>query len=446
MIAGLTLWLACQPAPPLPPANNAGTPMSPPQPNVGVPPEPPPPPPAPDLPAAPPAGPLSGKLAVLSPGHGRMIHITKDGRSAVGWGYQRDVQNGIREDLYTLSFVADKLAPALEALGATVLSLRERDRHEVAVVTDDAGPGFWPSTPPVVGPAPLCEGGAASTLPAASWARFTLTAPQDGRWYLYTRWDAAPDHDAQAHYVARSGAWTQRTDVDQRHHGGIWWPLGSADLHAGDVVEVVLQGSGAGSLSADAVRLGGGTYQMDDPRLGTADPVPWYQVATTQHLPHLGGPDTLLWLDDGARISDMRFRARWTAWAIEPEDDAFFVSLHTNAGSGAGTIVFYGVDPDAVPPVPSRPRSRALAAGLTSHLRSTLRTVDSRWPVTGPNPGNYSEISPFWSDVDGVILELGFHDHSYDARRLLDPAFQDAATRGIVDAVVAWSAEPTTLP
>lgn len=431
----ITLLAACQlhvAAPPLPSPEPSA---------VSVPTDPPPTPrpvPPPPLPPPPPAGPLSGLLVFLSPGHGRLVHITKDGRGVVGWGWQRDTQNGLREDQWTAAFSADLLAPALESRGATVLSLRERDRHATAVLADDADPTFFSSRPGAPVPAALAEGTGSTLLAPDAWCRWTLTAPETGAWYLYTRWTAAPEHDPAASYVVHAESGARRTDVDQRRHDGMWWPIGRLQLNAGEQVTVTLQGSGAGSLSADAVRLGGGTFQLDDPRLGAADPVPWFEVATSQHLPHLGGPEELLWLPDGARISDMRFRARWTAWASDPADEAVFLSVHTNAGSGNGTIVFYGVDPDAVPAVPARPRSKSLGAALASQLKTSLRTVASTWQVDEARPGNYSEISPYWSDVDGAIIELGFHDKASDARRLLDPAFQQAAVTGIVDAVQAW--------
>jgi N-acetylmuramoyl-L-alanine amidase len=438
---GLGVGAACQPSPPLPatspaPVEAVAKPVAPGTGPAALPLTPP------ELPPAAPPGPLTGRVVVLSAGHGRLIHMSKDGRQALGWAWQRDIQNGIREDAYTQAFITDLLAPRLEALGATVLSLRERDRHDQAVRVDDGGEGFRCSAPGQPAPSELLDGGGALTLPADAWAEWALTAPADGDWYVYARWAAASAHDPAARYVVRGGGGAVRTDVDQRRHEGIWWPIGGVSLRAGEQVSVSLQGSGGGALSADSIRLGGGSYHLDDPRMAPADPVPWFEVSTSQHLPQLGGPQSLLWLDDGARISDMRLRARWTSWATDEADRPVFLSVHTNAGAGRGTIVFYGVDPDAVPPVPSRPRSKALAATLVTELRQELRRLDPRWGFDGPNPGNYSEISPFWNDVDGAMVELGFHDSASDARRMRDPQFQAAAAVAITRAIERWAATP----
>jgi hypothetical protein len=117
-----------------------------------------------------------------------------------------------------------------------------------------------------------------------------------------------------------------------------------------------------GVASADGVQLGGGTFAPFVPELGGLAPAPWFEVAAVHQLPQLGGPESLLRLDDGNLISDMRFRARWTSWLTAPDDDVVFVSLHTNAGGGRGTMLFYGVDSDTSPSTP-RPRGRHRARG-----------------------------------------------------------------------------------
>lgn len=403
-------------------------------------------PPAPPSPPAPepPEGPLSGLIVILSPGHGRMLHISVDGHTPLTWDYQRDPSHGLQEDVWTLDFVADHLAPVLRDRGATVLSLRSLDRHAVAALVDDADPGF--EAPPAVTVQALGSHGDGHTLlyPEAE-ATFTLTVPDDpapGPWHLATRWVSHPDLSREARYEITAGDTQAVVEVDQTRHGGVWWPLGAWDLSPGDTVTVRL--TGAGVRSADAVRLGGGTFTLEHPLNGRTYEVPLHEVATVHQLDHLGGPEHLRTLDDGRLASDGRVRARWASWATEPDDEAVFLSLHTNAGRGHGSWVFVSHDPDVTPPLPVQPRSRAVAEAVSDALRRTLRTVSPTWRHRGVWRQNLSEVSPHWNRVDGALVELGFHDSRHDVRWLTDPAFLHAAAEALADGLQAWRDDPDT--
>jgi hypothetical protein len=84
-----------------------------------------------------------------------------------------------------------------------------------------------------------------------------------------------------------------------------------------------------------------------------------------------------------------------------------FLSLHTNAGGGRGTMLFYGVDTDTSPATPARPADVALAAQVHAALKQRLPAAVPGWRVNAPRPGNYSEISPFWNDAPGLLVETG---------------------------------------
>lgn len=401
------------------------------------------PPLLPPLPPPPPLGPLSGLLVFLSPGHGLHVYYAADHVTPVKWGWQRAPHHGVQEDRWTADFCSRLLAPALEAAGATVLSLRELDPHREVQVVDDADDGFTASVPvPDVVTDDLTEGGRSAVVPIGHHATWTLTAPASGRLRLATRWSAHVDHDPEAHYVIETlGAAPRRVDVDQTRHGGVWWPLGEVEVEAGEPVTVTLRGSGRGALSADAVRIGGGEGRISVPELGVDATFAMHDLAASQHVPHLGGPLSLLELPPqfgGGHISDMRLRARWTAWASDPQDEAVYLSIHTNAGGARGTVVYFGYDPDAPRYTSSRPASRNLATTLTATMGDALHTVDPAWPMIKPYPGNYSEISPWWNDVDGALIEVGFHDSATDASRLVRQDFQEAAVRGILTGLVGW--------
>jgi N-acetylmuramoyl-L-alanine amidase len=407
---------------------------------IEAPPPEPPPPTLPPLPALAPAGPLTGLIVVLSPGHGRLVQRSEDTRQRpLTWDWQRDTRHGLREDEWTAALCADELTPALEALGATVIPLRQPDRHADGLRVDDRGSAFTPG----LGAALRDEDTLLAAPPGGeAWSTWRVVAPSAGAWRLTTRWTADPGHDRSATYVVASSASQRRVDVDQTRHGGAWWPLATLTLAAGEEVVVTLRTDGV--ASADGVQLGGGTFAPFVPELGGLAPAPWFEVAAVHQLPQLGGPESLLRLDDGNLISDMRFRARWTSWLTAPDDDVVFVSLHTNAGGGRGTMLFYGVDSDTSPSTPARAADIALAGQLHLALKQRLPEAAPGWRVNAPRPGNYSEISPFWNDAPGVILEAGFHTRAEEARRLTDPTFRAALVTAVSEGITAWRSDPAS--
>lgn len=390
-------------------------------------------------PAAEPAGDLHGLLVFLSPGHGKHLHISVDGRTQLTWDFQRRKQRGIVEDLWTAVFVADHLAPQLEARGATVISLRDRDRHGTQALVDDLDPGFtttagWPS------PTPEAHAGGMHVV-AAGTATWTLRAPEPGRWQLSTRWSAHPDAAPQVDVRIDSPAGVHHARVDQTRHHDLWWPLASLDLQAGDRVTVQMS-SAHPTFLADAVRLGGGTRTTTRPGAATTEHTPWFEVSAVDQLDHLGGPAWLALAPDGTPLSDMRFRARWASWAADPGDDAVFLSIHTNAGRGEGSVIYAGRDDDTEPPLPARPGSLALARSISAQLGAHLVELAPTWRHRGVRTGDLSEVSPHWNSLDGALIELGFHDSSHDAPWLLDTEFAEAAARAIVEGLLAWRSEP----
>ncbi|MFM2162546.1 MAG: hypothetical protein RLZZ383_2058 [Pseudomonadota bacterium] len=387
--------------------------------------------------------PLEGLTIYLSPGHGKLLDREDDGRPT-RWRWQRNPTNGMREDEWTRAYCADHLVPALEAAGARVISLRELDPHLESVEVEDADPGFTTyGTAQVLDEAAASEGRHA-VLAADAQASWTLTLPQDGRWRLVTRWVSASDRDREARYAVElpDGEVVEVT-VDQTVHGGHVMPLTWVDGLAGDTVTVVLDGSGAGTLSADMVRLGGGTYRPVAPGIDDTEVLPWSDISVVDQLDHTGGPRGLFRYADGRPMSDPKSRATWTNWASPPGEDNIFLSVHTNAmprpsaGRG-GTWVFYGMNNN--PPRPPRPRSIRLAQSVVDALWPALRAVDPEWPTIAPKDGAFTEISTRENELDGILIEVGFHDHEVDAEKMNDALFRDAFTQGFVEGIVRWRA------
>lgn len=388
----------------------------------------PPPPPicAPSAHELRPAGPLVGVTAYLSAGHGRLL------QGGV-WDFQRDAFYGNREDLWTAAFVAEHLAPALEAAGAKVVTLRERDVHAERVIVDDADAAFVADPMATPDTNPDAWGGGARVLPAGALARWTLEAPASGRFVVYARWTSAPDRAHEARYTLTRDSGSDARLVDQRHHGTAWWPLGEVELLAGERLEVCLDAD-VGTLSADAIRLGGG---VASPGPGWAEAPAW-EVAPIHRREMLGGPDSLAWLDDGQAISDIRYRARWATWVAGQDPGAVYLSVHTDSdhGAGRGTTVFAGVE--SSPRMRSTPTSLRLSRAVRDEIAAAIAPLDPRWLVRPVQPGDFSEISPKWNQLPSLLLEVGFHDHRRDAERLADPVFKAAVAGAIRDGVLAW--------
>lgn len=395
-------------------------------------------------PAAPPAGPLPplhGLVVYLSAGHGWLLHRTDHDGLPITWAQQRPLLHGMVEDDWTADFVAHELAPALEAAGATVVALRERDRNPTMVVVDDGDAG-WSARGHVARTLrPLALGGDATRLSPHSDATWRLRVPDHGHWYLYARWTADAGADPAAVYTARGGGHATEVVVDQRAHGGHWWPLSNWCLPAGAEVQVTLSGSGAGTLSADAVRLGGGSYHIVPETDFALHTHPMWQVAMPHQLAHLGAPPGMDRYECGNAVSDMRLRSHWASWASPPAEDAVYLSIHTNATpdrSARGLEVYAGVDSD--PPTDVDPLSLRLAHALEDRITAAVQAGDPDYATHGVLLGDFSEISPIHNALPSVLLELGFHDDPVDAARLQTSAFQDAAVRGIVAGLTRWHA------
>lgn len=389
----------------------------------------------------PPEGPLKGLVVYLSAGHGWLLHRVHHDGEPISFGRQRDVSYGMVEDEWTARFVADWLAPALEDRGATVIALRERDRNPESLVVEDAPPAF--AATGILGevPAPHASAGAQTRLVPGGTAIWRFRVPDTGHWYLYTRWAEAPDQDPAATFTTVVAGEGRDTVVDQRTHGGHWWPLYDGCLPGGAEVSVVLTGSGDGIVAADAVRIGGGTFHLVLPWSLEQRSLPYSEVAMAHQLERLGDPDDLAQYECGATVSDMRLRSWWTSAVHPPDEEAVYLSIHTNAspvGRARGLTVFYGVD--SSPPTLTEPDSRRLARLVEDALWDTVHAHDPGYATRGTRMGDYSEISPIHNALPSVLLEMGFHDDRQDAARLQTSAFQADAALGITRGLEAWRA------
>jgi N-acetylmuramoyl-L-alanine amidase len=388
----------------------------------------------------PPAGPLSGLVVYLSAGHGVLLHRQHHDGDPIAWGTQRSPRYGLLEDTWTARFVAEDLAPALEEAGAVVIALRERDRNPQAWVVDDSSPeGFSTFGFEGLRRGDLAVNGHDVRLPAGGSAYWRATVPVDGQYFVYTQWTAAADQDDRAIYTVIVGNDVREHVVDQREHGGHWWPLGDFCVPAGTEIEVVLTGSGEAPLSADAVRVGGGSYGIVLPWNHAYTQKLYADVAMPHQLERLGSPSWLETYECGNPVSDMRLRPHWVNWAAPIDEDALYLSIHTNAapyGRAKGLTGFFGVE--SSPYTPADPESVRLTDVLVEHLWASVHANDAGYVNRGVRAGDYSEVSPVHNTLPSALLEMGFHTDPDDARRMLTSRFRRDAASGIVSGLIEW--------
>lgn len=381
-------------------------------------------------------GTLAGLTVYLSAGHGMRLHERRG--HLLSWDYQRPLVNGLREDLWTADFVNDHLIPILEARGAIVHTARERDRNPQSVVIDDADIGFSARGRGTWSMAPGAISGGAVVLAPFSEAVWKAKAPASGSWQVYVRWSSAADRDHHAQYTVMGPRGGQRVAVDQRTHGAQWYPLTALQLDAGGEVTVQLVGSGAGTLSADAVRIGGGSFTVTDPETGEWQTVPAWKVSAVHEMRRRGVPAEV-WTHDGAPDgSDARVRGKWASWAHPAGEESVYLSIHSDGGGGTGTTAFAGISRDPPHTRPAR-ESLLLADLVRTEVVKAARTLEPGWIDRGTKWQRFSEISPLYNgEMPSTLIEVGFHDTVADADWLARASFADRVAWGVADGLVRF--------
>ncbi|MBN1478512.1 N-acetylmuramoyl-L-alanine amidase, partial [Candidatus Sumerlaeota bacterium] len=459
-----------------------------------------PPPPGPALvrhvspsPITPSQG-LEGRHIALWHSHG-WYHSEEDNR----WTWQRPRMFTAVEDKLPMSFVLPFLVPMLENAGAVTLLPRERDfqTHEV-IVDDESGadlqgrwtvaedPGFQVGLVPLpkdVNPhaaghhsVAQCVGPERSDAAVATWVP---EIPADGDYAVTACYGAGPDRATDAAYVIRHAGGISEVRVNQRMGGHTWVYLGTYAFHegrshdAGSVSLVASSADAGATVSADAVRLGGGTgiVEMGERTSG----YPRVLEATQYVLQHAGAPPEHTYRrgeDWSEYTQDYAGRGEWVNWLRGapngpnsdrdlpgeriPVDLSF--AWHTDAGIRdgiVGTLVVHwpsgqlrDVDrqthevlvadtefPDG------RPRwlNRELADLIQSQIVEDIRaSVSPNWTRRALREMNFAETRT--PNVPAALLELASHQNFEDQTSLQDPRFRFLVSRAIYKGMLRWIA------
>lgn len=434
---------------------------------------------------------LNGKTVYVSAGHGWTWTPV-----LARWATQRGNTNGILEDFVSAETINHYLVHYLENAGAVVFTVRERDLNTAMVIVDDGGvqgrgsyqeigtwensaiAGFAPNRTPYTGTTnPFSLGRtrmtATTTGTPTAQAIYVPDIPADGFYQVYASWsvdtNTAYRRASDAHYVVRHGGGESHVRIDQRRHGGTWYPLGQWYFHAGQnelsgaVILMNDTTAGAGTwVAADAVRFGGG---IGDAGRGT-DPAggpkgitsgrPRWEENARYYTQFDGAPASVYAYTSDERNDDVGARPRYAAWQNEVGEDAVYVAWHTNAPNPArGTVSFvYGPNPpNGNYDFTGTAGSDRLGALLHAEIIRDIKTgFDPSWRDRGLKTAYFGEINKNHNpEMPAVLVEVAFHDTEDDAVHLRNPRFRQVVARSYYQGIVKYFAErdgltPALLP
>ena len=456
---------------------------------------------------------LQGRHIALWQSHG-FYYERKLGR----WEWQRARTFGTVEDLYTQSFVLPYLLPMLEQAGANVLIPRERDTQSEEVIIDNdgcrnrsaytekeakkpwrtgEGEGFAHRRDRYTGTENPFREGTYRVVESVkkgkeSTAEWTPDIPRTGRYAVYISYHTLPNSTTEAVYTVFHKGGSTRFAVNQRMGGGTWIYLGHFDFEkgknaSGRVVLTNRTNRGGESVTADAVKIGGGRGNIArgvtadkkataNVRSSSADEeedapttpypseisgYPRFTEAARYWMQWAGVPDTIYTPSEGKNdyTDDYRGRGKWVNFlaggtSVNPDEPGLGIpvdlalAFHSDAGTTTndstmiGTLGIYCTD--VYDGVYTDGTSRYAARDLTDIIQSTIvhdvRTLyEPRWRRRAMWNKPYSEART--PRVPTMLLELLSHQNFADMRLGLDPRFRFTVSRAVYKGMLRFLAE-----
>ena len=423
---------------------------------------------------------LSGRHIALWQSHGYYYNEELD-----IWKWQRATLHRTVEDMYTQSYVLDYLIPMLENAGACVITPRERDiqRQEVICDNDSAfvrepkgAPlrvlGSYTENGPweagVQGFADLKQEYTLSDNPfkmgttRTAWCSVTPAAravwtpviPQRGEYAVYVSYASSKNSSRSAHYTVRHMGGDTEFEVDQRKGGGTWVYLGTFEFGPGTSghVELDNRGNAGETVSADAVRFGGGMGKVL--RGGRLSGMPSY-IEGASYWMAWAGIDSTIRAWDTDYVNDYATRGAWVKLLKGRKGIPFDCSLafHTDAGSTpndsiVGTLAIYSLKCDGSRTFSGggdRMTSRTMADFIQTQVVEDIRTgFEPIWQRRQLWDRSYSESRT--TDVPSVLLELLSHQNFADMRYGLDPSFRFLVSRAVYKGILKYLACRYSIP
>ena len=426
---------------------------------------------------------LSGRHLALWQSHGRYWEADTE-----RWEWQRSANHTTIEDVYTQSYVLPFLIPMLENAGAVVLTPRERDTqvHEVVCDNDpafpgpregllrqegsfqekgawaDAGCGFADArerysgyeNPFTMGTARQTRTTRGDETPATVLWRPDI--PEKGRYAVYVSYKTLPSSTTDARYTVHHCGGETLLHVNQQMGGGTWIYLGTFLFDQGKegYVELSSRSETGGTVTADAVRFGGGMGKVE--REGTLSNLPAYAEGALYSMQY-GGMDLSLfdrWENDYTK--DYAGRGLWVqdlsgGSRVNPAGKGkripidLSLAFHSDAGntpndSIVGTLAIYTLKSNRSAELPngeSRMNGRLLGDFVQTQVVGDLRqSFEPAWTRRHLWDRSYSESRT--TGVPGLLLELLSHMNFADMRYGLDPGFRFTASRAVYKGMLKY--------
>lgn len=457
---------------------------------------------------------LSLNNIALWPSHGWYYEAKLD-----RWEWQRARLFSTVEELFTRSFVLPYLVPMLENSGANVFLPVERDTqtHEVIVDNDRSTPGAVLILPDGIESAILNNGfllkdtlfpvenpfemGTSLQFHATKGSEETvayLPRLPVGDYAVYVSWQPGENRSSRVKYTVHHLSGKTDFFVNQTIGGGTWIYLGTFRFSDEKVegkeqgVYISLDGQPGETISADAVKFGGGMGNVARRPAETLLPNQWslnenrppvqeiapdnhsefgwktscrprYMEGARYYLQYAGFPDTLVYNlnnDKNDYNDDYMSRGEWVNYLMGdpngpqknrnvaglgiPIDLAF--AFHTDAGitpgdSVIGTLAIYSTwsDQGKFPNGQSRMGNRDLSDLVQTQIVDDIRALyNPKWMRRGLWDRQYSEA---WRpNVPTMLLELLSHQNLADMRYGLDPRFRFSVSRSIYKGMLRFLA------
>ncbi len=417
------------------------------------------------------------------------------------WTWQRPRLFCTCEDLFSQTFVIPYIIPMLQNAGAVVFTPRERDWQTHEVIIDNDTPqqsGLyietaydissqsvsrkskyknWQNSPhgfaltqelytPV--DSPFCAGTARS-IPSVgneqevTLAEWTPDIPEAGSYAVYVSYQTLPDAVPDARYTVYHKGGKTEFQVNQQMGGGTWVYLGTFQFAKGrkstDCVTLSNLSNHRGSVSADAVRFGGGMsniYIPDAPADSVSrSHIPRFAEAAKYSTMWYGFPKSIhseKFADDYRNDINCRSAAiNYLSGGSVYNPDTFGlhvplelnIAFHTDAGyrlneEFLGPLAIYMTDTDEGKTHAGLDRyvSRDLASLLLTNLTTDLKAYG--WGARKLWNRDYGEARE--PDIPSCILEMLSHQNFNDMRLGYDPKFKFDMCRSIYKTIVKYTA------
>lgn len=399
-------------------------------------------------------GSLTGKIIYMSGGHGWTF-------SGSSWSTQRGETHEMIEDFGNLDQMNFFAAYCLSA-GATVVPFRPLGYQTNEVIINNPQATFvgaWSdssATSSFYGGAGEVPYRFASLAPTETATAHYIPDLPKADFYPVYAWASHGGNRSRQLYRIRHTGGEAAARVPHDMVGSGWIYLGTYHFDAGTNGGVIISnlrepGASGSVVIADAIRFGNGIGPSGYPRedeasrywvqagLGVGDPTSIYNTGGSDNSDNVGTPPRM-----GAHMNREQAGSRY---------ERVFVSFHSNAGGGRGTVALHnGNHPGEF--TTNQFRLAQLIGQEVNNDLVALPGLETPWHDRGTavtlsrSDIAFGEINNIYIDdeFDATILEVAFHDDPDDALLLRDPKARRAVARATYQGLIRYLNQFSAVP